>query len=494
MIEVGGEGREEERCLSVVMPCYNEAPTVAAVVERVLASPYTGEVIIVDDGSTDGTAEILRRLDDPRVRVFSQPANRGKGAALRWGFSEATLPYVIVQDADWEYDPAEYGSLLAPLLDGRADVVFGSRFHTSRPHRVLYFWHSVGNRILTTVSNMVTNLSISDMETCYKAFRREVLESFDVEEERFGIEPEITAKVARGGWRIYEVGISYSGRTYAEGKKIGWRDGVRAMFCILRYSQLGERLRFRGRLRQRSGAGPEAGPAKAADADHELAGTLDNLDDAVNYADWIYSLMGRYLGERVLEVGAGHGTLTDRLSPGRYVTATDVSARCVSVLDDRYRGSDRVTVLQADVDDAPGLGQFDSVVLVNVLEHIADDAQALRSLEKALDVGGHLVLYVPAFEQLYSDFDRRIGHHRRYRADQLRALVTEAGLEVVDLRYVNLVGAVAWWVVATKLGRTPTQRWSAMTFDRLFVPVVRRVERLRPPPFGQSILCVARRP
>ena len=154
-----------EGCLSVVMPCYNEASTVAAVVARVLESPYVGEVIVVDDGSTDATPHVLRDLDDPRVRVLTQPRNRGKGAALRCGFAEATLPYVIVQDADWEYDPAEYGSLLAPLLDGRADVVFGSRFHTSRPHRVLYFWHSVGNRILTTVSNMVTNLSISDMET-----------------------------------------------------------------------------------------------------------------------------------------------------------------------------------------------------------------------------------------------------------------------------------------------------------------------------------------
>jgi len=241
----GGQEQVDERCLSVVMPCFNEAPTVAAVIERVLASPYTGELIVVDDGSTDDTPMILKGIDDPRVQVVLEPRNQGKGAALRRGFTEATRPYVVVQDADWEYDPAEYGSLLAPLLDGRADVVFGSRFHTSRPHRVLYYWHSVGNRILTTVSNMVTNLSISDMETCYKAFRREVIESFDIEEERFGIEPEITAKVARGGWRVYEVGISYSARTYAEGKKIGWRDGIRAVFCILVYSPVGERLPVR---------------------------------------------------------------------------------------------------------------------------------------------------------------------------------------------------------------------------------------------------------
>jgi glycosyltransferase involved in cell wall biosynthesis len=231
-----------EPCLSVVMPCFDEAPTVEGMVARVLASPYTGELIVVDDGSTDGTAEQLSRLRDPRLCVLSQPTNRGKGAALRLGFARATFPFVVVQDADEEYDPQDYALLLAPLLDGRADVVFGSRFNNAFPHRVLYFWHSVGNRLLTTASNMLTNVNLTDMETCYKAFRREVLDSLVIEEERFGFEPEITAKVARGGWRIYEVGISYTGRTYAEGKKIDWKDGVHAVRCILRYSALGERL------------------------------------------------------------------------------------------------------------------------------------------------------------------------------------------------------------------------------------------------------------
>ncbi|HEX9970147.1 MAG TPA: glycosyltransferase family 2 protein, partial [Acidimicrobiales bacterium] len=197
--------------------------------------------VVVDDGSTDGSRDILAGIDEPRVRVLLQPRNRGKGAALRRGFAEARSPLVVVQDADLEYDPAEYVSLAEPLLEGKADVVYGSRFVTGRPHRVLYYWHSVGNRWLTTVSNMFTNLNLSDMETCYKMFRREVLDSFTVEEDRFGVEPEITAKVAAGGWRIYEVGISYSGRTYAEGKKIGWKDGLRALYCIVRYSRLARR-------------------------------------------------------------------------------------------------------------------------------------------------------------------------------------------------------------------------------------------------------------
>jgi glycosyltransferase involved in cell wall biosynthesis len=232
------------RCLSVVVPCFDERATIELVLDRVLDSPWTAEVVIVDDGSTDGTRDLLEKIDDPRVSVLFHGRNAGKGAALRTGFAAATSEYVIVQDADLEYDPTEYGSMLEPLEAGLADVVFGSRFLSGRPHRVLYFWHSLGNRLLTLLSNMFTNLNLTDMETCFKAFRREVLDTITIEENRFGFEPEITAKVARGGWRIYEVGIAYAGRTYAEGKKIGWRDGMRALVCIVRYSAAGEWFRW----------------------------------------------------------------------------------------------------------------------------------------------------------------------------------------------------------------------------------------------------------
>ena len=238
-----------ERCLSVVIPCFNEESTLKTVVDKVLDSPYTQEVVIVDDGSTDGTLATAKSITDGRVRVYEQPHNMGKGAALRRGFQEASGPYVVVQDADLEYDPAEYGQLLEPLLDGRADVVFGSRFLAGRPHRVLYFWHSVGNKLLTTCSNVFTNLNLTDKETCYKVCKREVIQSIEVEENRFGFEPEVTAKVAKGGWVVYEVGISYSGRTYAEGKKIGWKDGVRAFVCIVKYSKVGDRLGLSRRSR-----------------------------------------------------------------------------------------------------------------------------------------------------------------------------------------------------------------------------------------------------
>lgn len=231
------------RCLSVVVPCYNEEATVKELLSRVLGSPWVAEVIVVDDGSTDGTEMAVRSVADDRIRFIQQHSNQGKGAALRRGFEAVTADFVIIQDADLEYNPGEYGHLLERLISGDADVVYGSRFMTDRPRRVLYFWHSVGNRLLTTLSNAFTNLNLTDMETCYKAFRREVVESLHLEEDRFGIEPEITAKVAAGGWRVWEVGISYSGRTYAEGKKIGWRDGFQALRCIVLYSPLLTRQR-----------------------------------------------------------------------------------------------------------------------------------------------------------------------------------------------------------------------------------------------------------
>ncbi len=218
--------------VSVVIPVYNEEKRVRTAVERVLRLSFVKEVIVVDDGSTDNSRQVLSELSDPRLRIIESPKNQGKGAALRRGFAEASGLFVAVHDADLEYDPAEIERLLAPLRDGRADVVFGSRFIGSDEHRVLYYWHSVGNRLLTTLSNMVTNLNLTDMETCTKVFKREVIQSIELTEDRFGFEPEVTAKVARRGYRIYEVGISYSGRTYAEGKKIGWRDGARAVWVI----------------------------------------------------------------------------------------------------------------------------------------------------------------------------------------------------------------------------------------------------------------------
>jgi len=229
-----------EPCVSVLMPVYNEARTVRQVVEFVLAQRPVQELIIVDDCSTDGSWEVLGDVakGNNRIRLLRHEHNQGKGAALATGIAQAKSPIVIIQDSDTEYDPTEYHHLLKPILTNKADVVFGSRFTGSGEHRVLYFWHSVGNRFLTTLSNMATNLNLTDMETCYKVFRREVLQQIKIEEKRFGFEPEITAKVSKLGVRIYEVPISYHGRTYAEGKKITWKDGVRAFWCIIKYNFL----------------------------------------------------------------------------------------------------------------------------------------------------------------------------------------------------------------------------------------------------------------
>jgi len=223
--------------LSVVIPCYNEKETIVELVNAVLASPYQDkEIIIIDDHSTDGTQEVLKAEIEDRVsRVIYKDKNEGKGAALRSGFEAFTGDVVIIQDADLEYDPNEYQKIITPILNDKADVVYGSRFMGGEPHRVVYFWHRVGNGFLTLMSNFMTNLNLTDMETCYKAFKREVIKSIQLEENRFGFEPEITAKIARKKCRIYEVGISYYGRTYEEGKKIGWKDGFRAIYCIIKY-------------------------------------------------------------------------------------------------------------------------------------------------------------------------------------------------------------------------------------------------------------------
>ena len=223
--------------LSVIIPCFNEEKTIIEIINAVKNSGIQNqEIIIVDDSSTDSTKKILKNLKDDKVKVFFHDSNKGKGAALRTGFKKATGDICIVQDADLEYDPKEFPILLDPIIKNKADVVFGSRFQSGRPHRVVYFWHRIGNGVLTLLSNFFTDLNLSDMETCYKAFRTEVIKSIDIKENRFGFEPEITAKISKMDLRIYEVGISYYGRTYDEGKKIGWKDGVRAIYCILKYN------------------------------------------------------------------------------------------------------------------------------------------------------------------------------------------------------------------------------------------------------------------
>jgi glycosyltransferase involved in cell wall biosynthesis len=478
-----GDAPAGGRVLSVVMPCFNEEATVIQSAERVLRQPFVCELIVVDDCSTDRTAALLAQLDDPRARMIRHPVNMGKGAALRSGFAATTCPYIAIHDADLEYDPADLGLLLEPLLAGDADVVYGSRFLTTQARRVLYFWHSLGNKALTVYSNMMTNLNLTDMETCYKVFRREVIEQITIEEDRFGVEPELTAKVAAKGLRVYEMGISYHGRSYAEGKKIGWRDGVRACVAITKHSMAARRAERRKRQ-----------PNEFSDADHELAGSLESLDGAVNYAAWISGEFSPYLGGRVLEVGAGHGTFSEHLArPASELVITEPSERAAAVLRERYVGRTDVRVEQADLDAAAELGPFDAIVLINVLEHIAEDDKALDRLRGALAPDGVLCLFVPAFEVLYSEFDRRVGHHRRYTAPALNRRLVAAGLEPIDTHYMNAIGFGAWFLTARVAKATPTSSRLVGPYDRVVVPAVRAVESRVRPPFGQSVVSISRR-
>jgi SAM-dependent methyltransferase len=470
-------------CLAVVVPSYNEEATVGHLIATVLASPWVAEVILVDDGSTDGTASVVAGIDDPRLRYLRQPRNRGKGAALRRGFAEATAEYVVVQDADLEYDPDDYGRLVQPLEAGRADVVYGSRFLSGGSHRVLYFWHAVGNKLLTLLSNMATNLNLTDMETGYKCFRREVIQAIDIEEDRFGFEPEITAKLARAKVRIYEVGISYSGRTYDEGKKIGWRDGVGALWCI---------AKFNGPATDRPVV--EHAPAGFDEADSQLHTVLDNLRDAGRYQAWIASMCEPYLGASCLEVGAGAGDMSELFASHTKTTATDVSPHWLSHLRDRFADG-RAEVAELDLLDPDALPgrRWSSTAMVNVLEHLPDDRAALAAVHARLEPGGHVLLFVPAFEALYSRFDHLVGHHRRYTRRHLCRILREAGFHVVEARYVNIVGAVAWWVLARQLRQVPTGNRAVKVYDRAVVPWLSRLEARVSPPFGQSLFVAARR-
>lgn len=472
-------------CASVVVPCFNEAATIKEILDRVLLSPYTAEVVVIDDGSTDGSADIARGVRDSRVRVIEHGLNLGKGASLRRGFQEVSAPIVVVQDADLEYDPQSYGSLFGPILDGEADVVIGTRF-APEPHRVLRFWHSVANKGVTLLSDMFTNLNLSDVMSGAKAFRREVLETIEIEQDRFGVEAELAAKIADGRWRVYEVGIPYAGRSYTEGKKANWRAAVGAVYSVLRYSSFGVRV-AKPRARTES-VGFSA-------ADEHLADTLDSLDDAGNYADWIIDLIAPHLGARVLEVGAGHGTMSARLrNHAGSVTASEISPRAASLLRDRFGEEPIVRVIEGDIAAAVSEGPFDSVVMINVLEHIPNDRAALAELHETLTPGGTIAVYVPAYEVLYSDFDRRIGHCRRYRRSTISQALTAAGFEMVSVRYLSLPGAIAWLLIARLGGRQPTSTSIARAYDRVGVPLLRRIEGRWPMPAGQSLLAVARRP
>ncbi len=462
--------------LSVVMPVYNEAGTVREIVRRVGEVPLEKEILIVDDGSTDGTREILRELDGrDGVRVYLQPVNQGKGAAVAVGFRYATGDVVVVQDADLEYDPMEYLKLLAPITQGHADVVYGSRFLGGGARRVLYFWHTVGNRFLTLTSNMFTNLNLTDMETCYKMFRREVVQSMRIESRRFGIEPEITAKIARRGYRVFEVPISYYGRTYEEGKKIGVKDAFSALWTIVRHS-----------LRE------------AEDPKNVGHVTLMRMAKLEPYNRWLAERFAPAVGSRVLEVGAGFGNMTRHLLPRELVVASDLDPVALEHIRGVFRDEASVRVASyrfplspEALDEVRGL-RFDTVVCLNVLEHIEQDTATLADLFQALAPGGRLVLIVPALARLYGSLDEHLRHFRRYEKPELEKKIRDAGFVLEDCRFLNRPGIVGWYLNGRILRRRVLPRGQLAAF-KLLMPMLKR-EETNPPSVGMSLLAIARKP
>lgn len=460
--------------LSVIVPVFNERLTIRKLVDRVRAVPIRKEIIIVDDASTDGTTDVVRAIAaegdrDPsnRIRALYHADNAGKGAAIRTAIEAVTGDIALIQDADLEYDPNEYPILIEPILAGHADVVFGSRF-LGGAHRVLFFRHSMGNKLLTFLSNLFTDLNLTDMETCYKVFRSDVLKRLRLVSNRFGIEPEMTAKVARLGARVYEVPISYHGREYWEGKKIGWKDGVAAIWTIARCALIDDSVNT-GPTTRRTYATPR-------------------------YNDWLWSRVAPLVGDRVLEIGSGTGNFTRYLRNHALVVATESNPHQLEQLRSRFRDHDTIRVEPLDWihnNSAPPSERFDSVLCLDELAAMERDDEAFAAFARVLGPGGRLILQVPASRWLYGETDRAIGYIRRYDRDELTAKLARHGFSVETARYVNLPGALVWYLNARLLRRRTVPALQARIVSAL-VPWLRVEERLNPR-WGMSLIAVARK-
>jgi glycosyltransferase involved in cell wall biosynthesis len=455
--------------LSIVIPVYNEERTFLELLRWVREEPHEKEIVIVDDCSTDGTRDLLKSLEGEKdIKVFYHEKNRGKGAAIREGFKHVTGDIVIIQDADLEYYPDEYAQLIKPIVDGKADVVFGSRFLGA--HRAHMFWHMVGNRVINTIANLILNTTLTDMMTCYKAFTLHTLKSLELYADRFGIEPEITAEVFRRGYKVYEVPISYNARDYEEGKKIKWTDFFVCTWWLLR----------------------AASRADDAGRDMHLRMRVMKKTNA-----WTLKNVKQHLGGRVLELGAGMGVHSLRLvKECAHLTVSDVDSQFLKVLNERFVSSRKADVKKVDaaqVAEALPPSSYDTVVALNMMEHVLNDESMLKGSHQVLKDGGKLLLQVPAHQWLYSGMDETLQHFRRYDVSDLHAKLERAGFIVREMRYVNALAAIGWYVNFKVLRKKKLPLNSIRFLDAL-IPIISLCEAIFPPLFGLSIFAVAEKP
>jgi SAM-dependent methyltransferase len=481
--------------LSIVVPFYNELRTLPTVIERLLAVDFAAlgvetELIFVDDGSTDTSRSLLDPPPREDVRLIVHERNQGKGAAVRTGLEAATGDILCIQDADLEYHPADLPALVRPILDGEFEVVYGSRFKGSAAG--LYYSHRVANRLLNLMVNVAFNRYLSDVYTGYKVFTRKAFSGLRLTARTFTVEMELTSHFLRKGLVIFEVPISYRARTYAEGKKIHFKDGFLAVGAVLRY-RLRPAPRELGPAARRAPDSP--GTARTLDGGatiHTLG--LEDLTAARRYRRYLFSQLAPYLGQNVLEVGAGLGDFSAQLIDRQRLVVADSDPVCVRALEERFSGRPGVEVISGDPAELKVEPRVDTVVAINVLERLVDDAAALRGMAETVVPGGNLLVLVAGYPQLAGPFDRALGNLRRYTPDGLRAAVEAAGLVPEVVRPVNFLGGLAWWT-AVRVGRQgrPTPALVRL-YDRLVIPAERLLERRVRPGFGQSVLCVARVP
>ena len=454
--------------LSIVIPVYNEVNTILEILRRVKAVPIDKEIIIVDDCSTDGTREILREIKDDNIQLILNEENRGKGFSIRKGFEHITGNIVIIQDADLEYYPSEYPMLIQKITEGKADVVYGTRFLGSR--RIFHFYHYLGNTILNLIANFLYDTNLSDLMTGYKAFRADALRRLKLRANSFGIEAEITAQIFKLKLKVYEVPISYDGRDYDEGKKVTWKDFFRAVYrlikCKFESYDIGEETLYKMRLMK-------------------------------NNNKWAFGQIKPYLGNNILEIGSGIGNISKFLTPlKKNLVLTDIKPSYLECLRHRFGSNPKVKIVSHDIlsTDLSNISPFkiDTVICINILEHIKDDNEALENIYKILDRNGRLIIMVPALRILYGSLDEKFGHFRRYEKTDLMKKLEYKKFVIERIYYHNFIAIFGWLINGRIIRQKLMSSFQAGIFDK-FIPFIAKVEKAVNVPFGLSLIVICKK-